>query len=165
VKIRLDCRDAVRGVTIAAAVAQFLVLVSCQSGQSTKMSEPPSADRLEFISQFKNIDAAGKGLITMEQATAHYGVVFTGLDKNGDGFLDIGELQPLLPIMGAKTGAELMAKLYRNGDNKLTRKEFVVITSWLFQLASSRTEMTLQEAENGVPPSTSEKKPATLFGK
>ena len=75
------------------------------------------------------------------------------------------ELQPLLPIMGAKTAAELMAKLDRNGDNKLTRQEFLVITSWLFQLASGRTEMTLQEAEKGVPPSMREKKEPTLFGK
>jgi hypothetical protein len=60
------------------------------------------ADRLEFVSQFKKIDAAGKGQITLEQATAHYNIVFTGLDKNGDGFLDVAELQPLLPIMARK---------------------------------------------------------------
>ena len=83
------------------------------------MDEPPSADRLEFVSQYKKIDTAGKGLITMDQATAHYSAVFTGLDKNGDGVLDISELQPLTPIMGAKSGAELMAKLDRNGADLL----------------------------------------------
>src|SRR5204863_4221857 len=96
----------VRKLVIAAAVAQCLPILACQSGQGTKIDEPPSADRLEFVSQFKKIDAAGKGLITMEQAAAHYNIVFTGLDKNGDGFLDAAELQPLLPIMGAKTAAE-----------------------------------------------------------
>ena len=155
----------VRKLAIAAAVAQCLAIVACQSGQRTKIDEPPSADRLEFVSQFKKIDVTGKGLITMDQAAAHYSIVFTGLDKNGDGFLDVDELQQLLPIMGAKTAAELMAKLDRNGDSKLTRKEFLVITSWLFQLASGRTEMTLQEAEKGVPPSMREKKEFTLFGK
>jgi hypothetical protein len=165
VKTRLEVGSAVRKLAIAAAVAQCLAIVACQSGQGTKIDEPPSADRLEFVSQFKKIDAAGKGLITIEQAAAHYNIVFTGLDKNGDGFLDVAELQPLLPIMGAKTAAELMAKLDRNGDNKLTRKEFLVITSWLFQLASGRTEMTLQEAEKGVPSSMREKKESTLFGK
>jgi EF-hand domain pair len=166
VKTRLDTgSSAVRKLAIAVAVAQCVAMASCQSGQGPKVDEAPSADRLEFVSQFKKIDAAGKGLIAMEQATAHYNIVFTGLDKNGDGFLDVNELQPLLPIMGAKTAAELMAKLDRNGDNKLTRKEFLVITSWLFQLASGRTEMTLQEAEKGVPPSMREKKESTLFGK
>jgi hypothetical protein len=165
VKTRLDGGSTVRKLAIAAAVAQSLTIVACQTGQGTKLDEPPSADRLEFVSQFKKIDAAGRGLITMEQATAHYSIVFTGLDKNGDGFLDVAELQPLLPIMGAKTAAELMAKLDRNGDNKLTHKEFLVITGWLFQLASSRAEMTLQEAEKGVPPSMREKKESTLFGK
>jgi hypothetical protein len=165
VKTRLDGCNAVKKLAIAAAVAQGLAIASCQSGQGTKMDEPPSADRLEFVSQFKKIDAAGKGLITMEQASAHYSVVFTGLDKNGDGFLDVSELQPLIPVMGAKSGTELMAKLDRNGDNKLTRQEFLVITSWLFQLASSRAEMTLQEAEKGVPPAMREPKEPTLFGK
>jgi EF hand domain-containing protein len=166
VKTRLDTgSSAVRKLAIAVAVAQCVAMASCQSGQAPKVDEAPSADRLEFVSQFKKIDAAGKGQITLEQATAHYNIVFTGLDKNGDGFLDVAELQPLLPIMGAKTAAELMAKLDRNGDNKLTRQEFLVITSWLFQLASGRTEMTLQEAEKGVPPSMREKKEPTLFGK
>jgi hypothetical protein len=164
VKTRLDGCGALRRVAIAAAVAQCLAIASCQSGQVTKVDEPPSADRLEFVSQYKKIDTAGKGRITMEQATAHYSTVFTGLDKNGDGFLDVNELQPLIPVMGAKSGAELMMKLDRNGDNKLTRNEFLVITSWLFQLAGSSTEMTLQEAENGVPPSMRERKEPTLFG-
>jgi hypothetical protein len=165
VKTRLEVGSAVRKLAISAAVAQCLAIVACQSGQGIKIDEPPSAERLEFVSQFKKIDAAGKGLITIEQAAAHYNIVFTGLDKNGDGFRDVAELQPLLPIMGAKTAAELMPKLDRNGDNKLTRKEFLVINSWLFQLASGRTEMTLQDAEKGVPPSMREKKEPTLFGK
>jgi Ca2+-binding EF-hand superfamily protein len=143
---------------------QCLIIAACQSGQSTTVAEPPSPDRLEFISQFRKIDTAGKGLITIEQATEHYGVVFSELDKNRDGFLDVNELQPLLPVMGAKSAAELMAKLDRNGDNKLTRKEFLVITTWLFQLASNSSTMSLQEAETGLPPSMREKKESTLFG-
>jgi hypothetical protein len=136
-------------------------------GQGTTVAtaaQPPSPDRLEFVSQFKKIDAAGKGLITAEEATAHYGKVFAELDKNRDGFLDVNEVKALLPIMGAKTGEELIAKLDRNGDNKLTLKEFLVITTWLFQLADGSSTMSLQQAENGVPPSMSTKKEPTLFG-
>jgi hypothetical protein len=147
-----------------AAIALCLVFAGCQSGQGPAVAEPPSADRLEFISQFKKIDATGKGVITVAEAIAHYNTVFTELDKNRDGLLDLNELQPLLPVMGAKSSAELMAKLDRNGDNKLTRKEFLVITTWLFQLADGSTIMSLQQAEKGVPPSVSVKKEPTLFG-
>ncbi len=157
-------RRAGSSVRTLAAAQCLIVAAACQSGQGTTAVEPPSTDRLEFVSQFKKIDAAGKGLITIEQATAHYGVVFSELDRNRDGFLDVNELQALLPIMGAKSGMELMAKLDRNGDNKLTRKEFLVITTWLFQLAGGSATMSLQEAEKGVPPPTREKKQSTLFG-
>jgi EF-hand domain pair len=148
-----------------ATIGLCLVVAGCQSGQQGPVVvEPPSADRLEFIAQYKKVDAAGKGSITVEEATAHYSTVFTELDKNRDGLLDVKELEPLLPVMGAKSAAELMAKLDRNGDNKLTRKEFLVITTWLFQLADGSTIMTLQQAEKGVPPSVSVKKEPTLFG-
>ena len=128
------------------------------------MTPPLSPDRLEFVTQFKKIDTAGKGSITVEQATAHYRAVFAELDKNRDGILDANELQPLLPVMGATTAAELIDKLDRNGDNKLTLKEFLVITTWLFKLAGGSSTMTLHEAEHGFPPSLSEKKQPTLFG-
>jgi EF hand domain-containing protein len=156
--------DNMKIAATAGMMALCLEVAACQSGQGTTVAEPPSPDRLEFVSQFRKIDTAGKGLITIEQATAHYSVVFKELDKNRDGFLDVNELQPLLPVMGAKSVAELMAKLDRNGDNKLTLKEFLVITTWLFQLAGSSSTMSLQEAETGLPPSMREKKESTLFG-
>jgi hypothetical protein len=50
------------------------------------------------------------------------------------------------------------------GTNKLRRKEFLVITTWLFKLADGSSTMSLQQAENGVPPSVSkQKKEPTLF--
>ena len=97
-------RRAGSSVRTLAAAQCLIVAAACQSGQGTTAVEPPSTDRLEFVSQFKKIDAAGKGLITIEQATAHYGVVFSELDRNRDGFLDVNELQALLPVMGAKSG-------------------------------------------------------------
>jgi hypothetical protein len=153
----------------SAAIWLALVpIAGCAGGSSgttvPAAAQPPSPDRLEFVSQFRKIDAAGKGLITAEEATAYYGKVFTELDKNRDGYLDVNEVRALLPIMGAKSGEDLVAKLDRNGDNKLTLKEFLVITTWLFQLADGSSTMSLQQAENGVPPSVSKRKEPTLFG-
>ena len=55
----------------------------------------------------------------------------------------------ILPAMGAKSGKELLLKLDRNGDNKVSRSEFLVITNWLFEFASSPTELALGDLERG----------------
>jgi hypothetical protein len=146
--------------TLAATMALCLLAAACQSGLMGKETGPPSAARLEYVSEFKKIDASGKGRITMEEATAYYGARFTELDKNRDGFLDAQELEPLIPVMNARSGKELLFKLDRNSDNKLSKPEFLVIANWLFQLARSQTELTLADVEKNlpasVPPSTKE---------
>jgi hypothetical protein len=148
----------------AATIGQLLVVGACQSGQVEKIGAVQSPERLEYVSQFKKIDAVGKGQISMDQATAHYSTLFGQLDKNRDGFLDANELQPLIPFMGAKSTGELLTKLDRNSDNKVSQPEFLVIANWLFQLAGGANVMTLAEAQNNVPPSNRVAKPPTLFG-
>ena len=125
----------------------------CQPGTNANVSAEPSAERLEYITQFKNIDTLNRGVITLDQATAYYGNLFTELDKNRDGYLDAEELKELLPVMQVKTGAELLSKLDRNVDGKVSRSEFLVIVNWLFQLASSPDRLTLEDTQRGVPPS------------
>jgi Ca2+-binding EF-hand superfamily protein len=85
---------------------------------------------------------------TPNEATAYYSNRFTELDSNGDGFLDAKELEPLIPVMNAQSAKELLFKLDRNSDNKLSRPEFLVIVNWLFQLASSPYEL----ADGDAPP-------------
>jgi hypothetical protein len=138
-------------MTVAATMAFCLLAAGCQSGLIGKAAEPASPARLEFVTEFKRIDASGKGHITMEEATAYYNARFTELDKNGDGFLDAQELEPLIPIMNARSGKELLFKLDRNSDNKLSKPEFQVIVNWLFQLARSQNELTLADVEKNMP--------------
>jgi len=116
------------------------------------------------VSQFKNIDKANKGQISLDQATAYYTTLFTELDKNRDGFLDVRELEPVVPVMGAKTAEDLVVKLDRNSDNKLSRPEFVVIANWLFQLTRSGNDLTLQEVQRNLPVSSQVPRQPTLFG-
>jgi EF hand domain-containing protein len=139
-------------ISIRAAFAiACLLLPACQAGSSAKLDSEPSPERLEYIVQFKKIDTPGKGVITIDQATTYYSGLFTELDKNGDGFLDVNELQPLIPIMNAKTSADLLTKLDRNADGKVSRSEFLVVVNWLFQLARSSTELTLVDVQKGAP--------------
>jgi Ca2+-binding EF-hand superfamily protein len=135
----------------AAFAVACLLTSACQPGSGAKMELQSSPERLEYIEQFKKIDTAGKGLITLDQATSYYSGLFAELDKNGNGFLDSNELQLLIPIMQAKTGSELLSKLDRNGDGKVSQSEFLVIVNWLFQLARSSNEMTLEDAQKGAP--------------
>jgi hypothetical protein len=54
-----------------------------------------------------------------------------------------------MPIMDATTAKELVLKLDRNSDAKLSVEEFIVIANWLFQLAKSPTQLTLGDVEKG----------------
>ena len=133
-------------IATAAAVAQGLLLVACQAGLGGATAQP-APPKNAFFSEFKKIDTAGKGRVTMEQAYAYYRGRFIELDKNGDGFLDASELEAMLPAMDATSGKELVAKLDRNSDGKISQEEFGVIANWLFQLARSQNEITLADVE------------------
>jgi hypothetical protein len=137
--------------TAATTLGLCLAVGGCQTGVAQKAVEPLAPARLEYVNEFKKIDTAGKGHISMEEATAYYKARFTELDKNRDGYLDANELEALIPIMNAKSGRELLLKLDRNSDNRLSRTEFMVIANWLFQLASSPNELALGDVENNLP--------------
>jgi Ca2+-binding EF-hand superfamily protein len=135
-------------VVAAVAIAHGLALAGCQSGLSLSGAPAqPQPGALPFIAEFKKIDAAGKGRITMEQATSYYAALFVQLDKNGDGLLDANELEAMLPAMDAKSGMELLQKLDRNSDGRLSRSEFQIIANWLFQVARSPNELALGDIE------------------
>ena len=147
----------------ATTMAIALAVASCQAGVGEKASGPPSPERLEYINEFKKIDKANRGQITLEEATAYYSARFAELDRNHDGFLDEHELEPMIPIMNARSARELLLKLDRNSDNRLSRTEFLILANWLFQLASSPNELALGDVETNLPATipTTTKKEAT----
>ena len=135
------------------ALALSTMLAACQSSLGPAPASAPSGARLEYVSEFRKIDTRGKGRISIDETTAYYSARFGELDVNGDGFLDAQELQAMIPVMNAQSGKELLFKLDRNSDGKLSRTEFLVIVNWLFQLASSPNELALGDVEKGVPAS------------
>lgn len=147
----------------AAALALLCLLTACQTAPPAPVG-PPSPERMEFITQFKAIDTANKGTITLDQAKAHYTDVFRKLDSNRDGFLSVAEITPLMPIMAARSAAELVARLDRNGDNKLTLPEFLVINTWLFRLSKDPNSLSLGDVESGYAEPTGPRKEPSLFG-
>jgi len=142
-----------RVIQSAAAVMLSLAAAACHSGNATGSGEPVSSARAEYIAEFKKIDRAGKGRITLDEATAYYEARFSELDKNGDGRLELAELEPLIPVMNAKSARELLSKLDRDSDNTVSRAEFLVIVNWLFQLARNPQELTLEDVERNAPAS------------
>jgi Ca2+-binding EF-hand superfamily protein len=139
--------------TAATAMALYLTVAGCQSGLGDQTAEPPSPTRLEYIREFKKIDATNKGRITFDEATAYYSARFTELDKNRDGYLNAKEIEAILPIMNSQSANELMLKLDRDSDNRVSRAEFLVLANWLFQLASSPNELALADVERNMPAS------------
>ncbi|PCI64006.1 MAG: hypothetical protein COB37_03395 [Kordiimonadales bacterium] len=51
-----------------------------------------AADDAEKMDHFKKADANGDGTVTHAEMTAAIGKRFAGLDKNGDGFIELSEL-------------------------------------------------------------------------
>lgn len=138
-------------VATAATIVFCLAAAGCQAGFGTSASERVSPVRVEYVDEFKRIDRASRGRITLDEATSYYSTRFTELDRNRDGFLDAAELEGMVPAMGARSGKDLLSKLDRNGDNKVSRTEFLVITNWLFEFATSPTELALGDLERGPP--------------
>jgi hypothetical protein len=68
------------------------------------------------IKESKEVDAAGKARITLNEATAYYTALFKQLDKDGDRLLDA--LEALVPVMNTQSGKELLLKLDRNTDER-----------------------------------------------
>jgi hypothetical protein len=136
-------------VTPWAIMVLCLAITGCQAGGGSSAIEQPPAARSEYVEEFNRIDTGRKGRISLDQATAYYSARFGELDKNRDGFLDAAELESMIPAMGARSGKELLSKLDRNADNKVTRSEFLVITNWLFEVASSPNELALGDVERG----------------
>src|SRR2546423_9347703 len=97
-------------IAAAATIALGLTAAGCQSSIGSTASEQASPVRVEYVEEFKRIDRAGRGRITLDDATAYYSARFAELDRNKDGFLDAAELESMLPAMGAKSGKELVAK-------------------------------------------------------
>jgi hypothetical protein len=139
-------RSAKVNIATVGAFALCVAAVGCQSGLGGAPAKP-SAARSPFVVEYKKIDTAGRGRITLEQATTYYSDLFTQLDKNGDGFLDANELEAMIPAMDARSGTEMVLKFDKNGDRKLSQSEFLVIVNWLFQLATSPSELALGDVE------------------
>jgi hypothetical protein len=136
-------------VTSWVVMVAGLATTACQNGVGSSAIEQAPAARSEYVEEFNRIDTGRKGRITLDQATTYYNARFGELDKNRDGFLDAAELESMVPAMGARSGKELLSKLDRNADNKVTRSEFLVITNWLFEVASSSNELALGDVERG----------------
>lgn len=131
-------------------VFAVVAIAGCQSGLGIgEPAPPPSSARMEYIAEFKKIDTSGRGQISIDQATAYYAAKFKELDANGDGFLDAGELEPLIPVMNARSGKELISRLARSSDVRVSHSEFLVIVNWLFQMARSKDVLTLADVEKG----------------
>lgn len=133
--------------TRLALVLSVALLASACSGVMG-IGSGPAAVTLEYVRQFKEIDTGGRGAITLEQAVAHYTKRFTELDVNRDGSLSAAELAPMVPVMRAATGEDLLQRLDNNGDGRVSQQEFVILANWMFERArQSNGVLTLADVE------------------
>lgn len=141
-------RHAVAAVLAAAALA----LGGCGNARVSVEEPERRAVAAETVRQFKEIDVKGRGRISLDEAVAHYTHRFHELDRNRDGVLDASELEPMVPVLRAGTGAELLTKLDNNGDGRISLNEFLILANTLFERSHTRDgTLTLEDASR-LPP-------------
>ena len=126
--MRVNCADRYRSALIAIGVS--LALAACASHE-----HKPSALGISYVSEYKKVDAKGKGQVTFAEASDYYSRKFQELDTAKRGYLLAPDLASMLPLMGADSPDALLARLDNNGDGKVTLNEFMVLPNWLFQNA------------------------------
>ena len=141
-----------RTMRVAIPALSLAALAGCQGGLGKPSAPPaPSPGHVVYIEEFKRIDTANKGTISLDEARAYYAQLFARLDVRHDGRLDAKELDAAVPMIAATSGDELVSRLDRNGDGKISQDEFLVAANWLFQLARNGDNLSLKEVEtNGV---------------
>lgn len=141
------------GAPAAVLLAVALLLAACshETGLGGISSGPQKASSTVYLQEFRKIDTAHAGRITLDQATAYYSKLFNDLDTQHRGFLTKDDLRPIVPIMDAKSPEILMGNLDNHGDGKLTQDEFLIIANWLFQRA--KNDPTVLTLEDVSPPS------------
>lgn len=127
-----------------------LLVLACAACSLNAEGAKDDAGRSAFVAEFRRIDKRSIGRITIEDARAYYARLFAEIDRNHDNVLTPDEFASLLPFINAQRPRELLERLDRNGDGRLTLAEFQIAANWLFQLARSN-ELTLQEVMENMP--------------
>ncbi len=128
-----------------------LTIAACD-GRPLLYNLAPSAQDLECLALFQRIDTGGKGQLSRAETDAYFKRRFAELDRNHDGFLDDEEANGALPLLGWKTGADVVFHLDINGDGKLSPDEFGRLALRLFTRDTNQDGI-LTLAEVKVPPS------------
>lgn len=116
---------------IVVAMTVAVLASACSNAIGFGSATAPAT--LEYVRQFKEIDASGRGTLVLEQAVAHYTRKFTELDLDRNGSLSAAELAPMVPLMRAATGEDLLQRLDNNGDGRVSPQEFLILANWLFE--------------------------------
>lgn len=134
----------------AALLAMMMALAGCD-GRPLLYNLAPSQLDLQVLALYQTIDTGNKGQLTRAEADAYFKRRFIELDANHDGFLDEAESSAALPVMGMKSGADMVFRLDINGDGKLSADEFGRLANYLFTRDTNRDGV-LTLAEVKVPP-------------
>ncbi len=76
------------------------------------------------MGMLKQLDANKDGTVTLDEFLKPKSDRFAELDKNGDGFLDAGELSARMQQKAGQRQRMMMARLDGDGDGKVTKDEF-----------------------------------------
>ena len=121
------------GATILMALLGGMALNTAGADDSVTLATGGYATALKTMEMMHMIDSNNDGKISKDEWVAYQTRLFTALDKNKDGFLDVeefyGDPKPVDFATGGYARAletkQMFGKIDANGDGKVSREEYM----------------------------------------
>jgi hypothetical protein len=121
------------GATILTALLGGMVLNTASADDTATLATGGYATALKTMEMMHMIDSNNDGKISKDEWVAYQTRLFTALDKNKDGFLDVEEFYGAPKPVDFATGGyaraletkQMFGKIDANGDGKVSREEYM----------------------------------------
>jgi EF hand domain-containing protein len=140
---------------ILTALAAVTVLNTASADETAALATGGYATGLRTMEMMHMIDSNKDGMISKDEWLAYQNRLFTVLDKNKDGFLDVQEFYGDPKHVDFATGGyahgletkQMFGKIDANGDGKVSHEEYINFQMKVFEMMDTNKKQELGVAD------------------
>jgi Ca2+-binding EF-hand superfamily protein len=140
---------------ILTALAAVTVLNTASADETAALATGGYATGLRTMEMMHMIDSNKDGMISKDEWLAYQNRLFTALDKNKDGFLDVQEFYGDPKPVDFATGGyahgletkQMFGKIDANGDGKVSHEEYINFQMKVFEMMDTNKKQELGVAD------------------